>query len=191
MDASGHTAVHAQRERTSARYAMGVVNVAAFHQPWWHVSACKPSVSPSLALAACMHTTCRYVPEVHLIAYMGNFRWCMAGPDKTKNFGCYSMHTHRSEVCCCVAHFLRLSLHAMCLIHLKTQEGCGVRKHSRCITHSGRCYCNIPKAACIYVGGHFIWTAGCEKSECHCMDAAGQGPLPAFIRARLCRVCCW
>jgi len=39
----------------------------------------------------------------------------------------------------------------------------------------------VPKAACEYVGGAMVWTAGCEKANCECMNAEGEGegcPIP-------------
>jgi len=51
-----------------------------------------------------------------------------------------------------------------------------------------RCYCTISKLACSYVGGPMLWTRGCEKAGCGCMDEAGKG---RFSRYMLLCSCCY
>ena len=52
-----------------------------------------------------------------------------------------------------------------------------------------RCFCLLPKIACLYVGGPLLWTAGCEneyvqgdvrheQDGCPCSDSEGKGFLP-------------
>lgn len=65
---------------------------------------------------------------------------------------------------------------------------CTALERSEQLTARCRCYCTISKLACSYVGGPMLWTRGCEKADCGCMDETGKGRFSSSMLR--CFSCC-
>ena len=82
---------------------------------------------------------------------------------------------------------------ALGLLLIADKQVCLLRARILTLHHADgvpipRCFCLLPKIACLYVGGPLLWTAGCEneyvegdvrheQDGCPCSDSEGKGKV--------------